>query len=143
MSVTLDYLARTIPPVEFTKQGSVFESLRKSFCTANGVCISIQTSKMHYCSPRLDNCDMFDVKHYNSVELGFWYNTEDDSIQPVNQAALFLTNRGYFCDGGADIKRVGAGVIVFGYVKVADVDDLIEYLGGENSNTGTIVTNML
>lgn len=86
--------------------GIVIQDMRPQLVCKDGFKISVQASKYHYCSPRVDG----DVI-YEAVELGY-PNMEDELIAD-------------FAEDPGDLTRT-----VYGYVPVEVVNRLIEKHGG-------------
>nr|DAG29222.1 MAG TPA: hypothetical protein [Caudoviricetes sp.] len=82
------------------------DNVRPPIVCPDGFKISVQASKFHYCSPRIDN-----ALEYTKVELGF-PNQVDDSIIK------------YAEDEDSPLKTV------YGYVPIDVVEKLIKKHGG-------------
>lgn len=86
--------------------GEPFEMNRPRLWCKDGYSVSVQASRWHYCTPRIDG-----ASEYDSVELGF-PNMVDDLIYDYAED----------CD---DLTKT-----VYGYVPVYIVNELIEKHGG-------------
>ena len=105
MDIINEYLNRTRKVV--TMYGGIkYEQIRPHVLCKDGFTISVQASKYHYCTPRIDGA----VK-YETVELGF-PNIEDPLIID------YAEERGRPTD------------TVYGYVPVHIVNELVEKHGG-------------
>ena len=94
-----EWLNETIKESEFGLQ-----DIREIVHCKDGFEISVQASRFHYCSPRLDGHN-----EYESVELGY-PNREEELIKPFAEEPYYKT--------------------VYGYVPVEIVDKMIEKHGG-------------
>ena len=104
MDTINDFLKRTL--TNNTYGDYVIQELRPHIKCADGFTISVQASKGHYCSPRVDG----DVR-YDKVELGF----------PSIEESLIM---GYAEDPDEPTDTV------YGYVPIEIVNKLIEKHGG-------------
>lgn len=86
--------------------GIVIQNMRPQLVCKDGFKISVQASKYHYCSPRVDGYVI-----YEEVELGY-PNMEDELIAK-------------FAEDPGDLTGT-----VYGYVPVEVVNQLIEKHGG-------------
>ena len=81
---------------------------------ADGVSLSVQASRMHYCHPRVD-----DIKHwsdYNNVEVGFIQDANCNAFTPPDDWSEYADG-----DFPSD---------VYGYVPTEMVKEFIEKHGG-------------
>ena len=88
-----------------SRNGSIIEDLSPVLNCKDGYSISVQASRIHYCSPRISGAD-----NYESVELGF-PNVEDPLINEYAEDSNYTNT-------------------VYGYVPVEVVNKLIEKHGG-------------
>lgn len=82
---------------------------KRTICT-DGVSLSIQASKHHYCTPRLDNGP------YLAVEIGFIQNADASPLTPPETWSEYA-------DGEFPSD-------VYGYVPIELVEEFIESHGG-------------
>lgn len=105
MDIINEYLNRTRKVVTMY-DGTKYEHVRPHVICKDGFTISVQASKSHYCTPRIDGA----VK-YETVELGF-PNIEDSLIIDYAEENERPTDT------------------VYGYVPVHIVNELVEKHGG-------------
>lgn len=91
--------------VHTLRDGSVIEDNRPRLICEDGYSVSVQASRFHYCSPRIDGAD-----NYESVELGY-PNQEDSLINDYAEDDTYTDT-------------------VYGCVPVKVVNKLIEKHGG-------------
>ena len=93
------------------------QNVRKPVECVDGFKLSIQASKDHYCSPRMDGNL---VEYYTQVEIGFPSEPIPDTVEIDGTILDFAYHR----DGGGDI---------YAYIPVWMVEALILYHGGIKS----------
>lgn len=101
-----DWLAKPIKINSYYNGTFEIQANRPRLYCNDGYSISVQASKFHYCSPRLNG-----LQDYKSVELGY-PSAEDELINEYAKNALNYTDT------------------VYGYVPIEVVEKLIEKHGG-------------
>ena len=92
--------------VHTLSDGTKIDGVRPAILCADGFSVSVQASKTHYCTPRIDGAET-----YETVELGF----------PSVEDSLII-------DYAEDLDRPTD--TVYGYVPVHIVCELVEKHGG-------------
>ena len=101
-----EFLATTIKTHKNLFSDEVIQENRPRLLCNDGFSISVQASKFHYCSPRLDG-----IQDYEAVELGY-PSMEDELINEYAEDDWNYTET------------------VYGYVPIEVVEKLIEKHGG-------------
>ena len=101
-----EFLATTIKSHKYPFSDEVIQENRPRLLCNDGFSISVQASKFHYCSPRLDG-----AQDYEAVELGY-PSMEDELINEYAEDDWNYTET------------------VYGYVLIDVVEKLIEKHGG-------------
>ena len=101
-----EFLATTIKTHKHPFSDEVIQENRPRLLCNDGFSVSVQASKFHYCSPRLDG-----AQDYEAVELGYPSN-EDELINEYAEDDWNYTET------------------VYGYVPIEFVEKLIEKHGG-------------
>lgn len=100
-----EFLRTTLKTHEYLFSDEVIQENRPRLFCNDGFSISVQASKFHYCSPRLDG-----AQDYEAVELGYPSN-EDELINDYAEDDDYTET-------------------VYGYVPIEVVEKLIEKHGG-------------
>ena len=94
--------------------------IREPFVLGNGERISIQASKFHYCSPRVN-----DAEYYSSVEVGNIHNIElSEDWEAYHDNAS---------------EEWSASFAVYSFVPVELVWDMIQSKGGLIESSSTLL----
>ena len=101
-----EFLATTIESHKYPFSDEIIQEIRPRLLCNDGFSISVQASKFHYCSPRLDG-----IQDYEAVELGY-PSMEDELINEYAEDDWNYTET------------------VYGYVPIEVVEKLIEKHGG-------------
>jgi hypothetical protein len=118
-----NYMEKTkIEKTIMLKNGTkyTYQELRPKIKLNNGISLSIQGSKNHYCSPRYNH------SYYSSVEVGYMSSTETPEFKEFEDKF----NR----------YQDGQGSWVFGYVPVDELEQYINSVGVKPYNQGTDYT---
>ena len=100
-----EFLATTIKSHKYQFSDEAIQENRPRLLCNDGFSISVQASKFHYCSPRLDG-----IQDYEAVELGY-PNHEDELINDYAEDDDYTKT-------------------VYGYVPIEVVEKLIVKHGG-------------
>ena len=100
-----EFLATTIKSHKYPFSDEAIQENRPRLLCNDGFSISVQASKFHYCSPRLDG-----AQDYEAVELGYPSN-KDELINDYAEDDDYTET-------------------VYGYVPIEVVEKLIEKHGG-------------